>query len=116
MIGAGAPVFAVWGYVISKMKPDSKVGYQVTLNPLLLSPIIGEKIEVIDKAIDYLCKPDQRSRTKVNDGRRLLRLGEFDYQVVNGLKYASIKNEEQRRESNRAAQARFRARHHMNRK
>ena len=111
MIGVGAPVFAVWGYVIAKMKPDATVGYQVELNPKLLSFIIGEKKEVIEQALKVLCSPDKDSRTKEEQGRRLVKIGEFDYRVVNGLKYATIKNEEQRREKNREAQARFRANH-----
>lgn len=110
MIGAGAMVFAVWGYVIGKMKPDGKVGMQVRLNPKLLGPILGESPEEVEKAIDYLCQPDKHSTSKAEGGRRLVRLGEFDYRVVNGLKYRSIRNEEERREQNRSAQERFRLR------
>lgn len=108
MVGSGAVVFAVWGYVIAKMEPDRVVGAQVSLNAKLLEAIIGEPEAEITKAIAFLCSPDESSRTKAEDGRRLVRLGEFDYQVVNGAKYRAIRDDEKRREQNREAQARFR--------
>src|SRR5438552_8957888 len=108
MVGSGAVVFAVWGYVIAKMEPDRTVGAQVSLNARLLETIIVEPQSEIEKAIEFLCKPYPSSRTKKEDGRRLVRLGEFDYQVVNGAKYTAIRDEERRREQNRAAQARYR--------
>lgn len=108
MVGAGAVVFAVMGYVIAKQEPDKKVGSQVRLNPVLLSAILGEQVKDIEKAIKYLCSPDERSTTKEKAGRRLVKLGEFDYQVVNGAKYRAVRDEEARREQNRLAQERFR--------
>lgn len=101
MVGAGSPVFAVWGYVIANMKPDSEVGSQVELNPRLLAYILGDDEEVVQGAIDKLCAPDPESRTKEAEGRRLIRLGQFAYQVVNGPKYHAIKHAEQQRESAR---------------
>lgn len=108
MIGAGAVVFAVWGYVIAKMKPDTVVGAQVRLNPKLLGVILGEEEEKVEEAIKYLCEPDPKSTTKTAGGRRLIQLGEFDYQVVNGAKYRAIRNEEDRRLQNRIAQQKHR--------
>lgn len=108
MVGSGAVVFAVWGYVIAKMKPDKEVGAQVTLNARLLEAILGETEEKIQTAIEFLCAPDPRSRTKTEEGRRLVRLGEFDYRVVNGAKYRWIQDEDSRREQNRVAQAKHR--------
>lgn len=110
MIGSGAIVFAVWGYVIAKQKPDRTYGSQVCLNPKLLSPILGESEKDIVAAIQYLCSPDPQSRTKEHEGRRLIKLGEFDYQVVTGAKYRAIRSAEERRESNRIYQQRSRAR------
>ena len=108
MIGAGAHVFAVWDYCISCQKPDKVVGSQVELNAKMLAFVIGETEETIQKAIDYLCAPDPKSRTKRMDGRRLVKLGEYDYQVVNGAKYLAIRNQEDRREQNRLAKRRER--------
>lgn len=108
MVGAGAMVFAVMGYVIAKWKPDKEVGGQVRLNPALLGPILGESPASVQEAIDYLCKPDPKTSTPGEEGRRLVRIGQFDYRVVNAAKYHAMRNEEQRREQNRAAQERFR--------
>lgn len=110
MVGAGAVVFAVMGYVIAKQMPDKKVGSQVRLNPVLLAAILGEDTKAIEAAIEKLCAPDPKSTTKTNDGRRLVKLGEFDYQVVNGAKYRAIRDEETRQEQNRVAQRAFRER------
>lgn len=109
MFGAGPVVFAVWGYVISKAVPDKVVGAQVELNPDLLAAIIGTDRGEIAKAVEFLCSPDSKSRSKESEGRRLIRLGEFDYQVVNGRKYREIRDEEKRREQNRIAQDKFRS-------
>jgi hypothetical protein len=110
MVGSGALVFAVWGYVIANQKPDREVGAQVELNPRLLSAILGETVEDVVRAVEFLCAPDPESRSKEEGGRRLIRLGQFDYRVVNGKKYLAMRDEEARRESNRVAQAKSRAR------
>jgi hypothetical protein len=111
LAGSGAVVFAVMGYVIANARPDKVVGGQVELNPLILGTMLGEPQERIEKAIEFLCSPDPKSRTKKLDGRRLVKLSEFDYQVVNFDKYRKIKDEETRREQNRQAQAKFRQVH-----
>lgn len=108
MIGAGSAVFAVWGYVIANQRPDRTVGSQVELNPKLLAFILGEKEKVVEDAIAFLCAPDSKSRTKAEQGRRLVRLGEFTYRVVNGAKYLAIRDEEARRQQNREAKRRER--------
>jgi len=110
MVGAGAVVFAVMGYVIAKQVPSREVGSQVRLNPILLAAILGESPDEIKRAIEFLCSPDDRSTTKKEGGRRLKKLGEFDYQVINGAKYRAIRDEETRLEQNRDSQRRFRDR------
>lgn len=113
MVGAGSHVFAVMGYVISKQVPDREVGSQVDLNPELLAFVIGESPERIKQAIEFLCAPDPKSRTKKEDGRRLIRIGEYSYQVVNGAKYLAIRNDEDRRRQNREAKRRQRSKNHQ---
>lgn len=98
------------GYVIANFKLDSKVGAQVDLNPKLLAFIIGEKEADIEKGIEFLCSPDPKSRSPEEGGRRLVKLGQYSYQVVNGKKYTEIRNEENRREQNRASKQRQRER------
>lgn len=105
MMGAGPEVFAVWGYVIANTH-----GSQVELNPRLLSAVIGTSPETIQRAIDYLCAPDPNSRSKVEDGKRLIREGEFAYRVPNFEAYRAVRDEEDRRAYNRRKQAESRAR------
>ena len=96
MFGAGADVFAVWGYVIA-----NTVESTVELNPKLLSAILGTPIERVESAIEFLCSPDTASRNHEEDGRRLLKQGPFQYFVVSHKNYRAIKNEDDRREYNR---------------
>jgi len=109
MFGAGPVPFALMPYIIATARPDSKVGAQVELNPKLLAAIIGAPESEIQAGIDYLCSPDPDSRSTEEGGRRLVKLGPFDYRVVNYAKYRAIRDEEERRSQNRDAQARFRA-------
>ena len=109
MFGVGAIKHATWAYVIANWIPDKKMGAIVELNPRHVAACIGEDVEPIKAAIEWLCQPDGDSRTKLEEGRRLIRIGEFDYQVVNGEKYRQIRDEETRREQNRSAQATFRS-------
>ena len=108
MVGAGFGPYAVMGYVISNMRPDKVVGFQVELNVKLLATTFGESEKTVQDAIDYLCAPDENTRTPGDDGRRLVKVGTFAYRVVNGAHYNAIRNEEERREQNRLAQERHR--------
>lgn len=105
MIGAGPEVFAVWAYVIANTHHST-----VELNPVLLAHMIGAEPKAIEDAIAYLCAPDPSSRSKVAEGRRLIREGEFAYHVPNHEHYRSIRNEDERREYNRIKQAESRER------
>jgi hypothetical protein len=93
MVGAGTHVFAVWSYVIANTKSDG----HVELNATILAAILGDKSERMQEAIDYLCAPDPNSRTKDEQGRRLIKTGEFSYFVPNHKKYREMRNEEDRR-------------------
>jgi len=106
MMGAGSHVQIVMTYAIANA--DEK-GF-VELNPVLLSAMIGDPQERIREAIDYLCRPDPNSRTPDEEGRRLVREGQFLYRLVNYGKYREIRDKEARREQNREAKRRQRAR------
>ena len=110
LYGSGAVVFAVWGYVIACQVPDREHGSVVTLNARKLADTLGEEVGDVESAIEFLCRPDERSTTKEDEGRRLVKLGEFEYRVVNGAKYRAIRDEEERRRQSREAQRRLRAR------
>lgn len=110
MVGKGPLYYAIWGYVISHFLPDAKVGAQVELNAKVISFLIGGcSEEEVGGVIQQMCDPDPESRSGEMEGRKLVRLGPFDYQVVNGMKYRAIRNEEKRRQQNREAQERFRS-------
>ena len=96
MMAAGADVFAVWAYVIA----HGARGH-VELNADHLAVLIGATPERMRAAIDKLCEPDPRSRSTANEGRRLVRDGEYQYLVTNLEHYRRILNEEERREYNR---------------
>lgn len=108
MVGSGTHVFALMGYIIANQKPDPAVGGQVRLNAKVLATIFGDTEHRIQEAIDFLCAPDPKSTTPDEDGRRLVKIGQFDYRVVNAAKYLAIRNEEERREANRIRQANHR--------
>lgn len=105
MFGAGPDVFAVWAYVIANTKES-----QVELNPHLLAATLGTTRERVQAAIDFLCAPDEHSRSKCEEGRRLIREGEFAYRVPTFAAYRAIQNEDDRREYNRVKKAEQRAR------
>lgn len=110
MVGAGAVVFAVMGYVISTQSPWEDGEMRLELNPKLLGFILGESAESVGSAIDFLCAPDDQSRSKEEGGRRLVKEGEFLYRVVNGAKYRAMGDPARRREQNREAKRRERER------
>lgn len=110
MVGAGALVFALMGYVISHQEHGRNTGWVVRLNPILLGAILGEKPEDVTKAIGFLCQKDGRSTSKLEEGRRLVPLagGSMEYWVVNGDAYQGQVDYEKRLEQNRVAQERHR--------
>lgn len=95
MMGAGANVFAVWGYVVA-----NTIDEFVELNPRLLAAIIGATVEDMQSAIAVLCSPDPESRSDSEEGRRLVQSGRgpFSYRVVNHGLYNGIGNEQERRD------------------
>jgi hypothetical protein len=108
MIGKGSCFFAVWGYVLSHFVPDRDMGAQVELNPKLIAFVLGDEVKNVERVIREMCEPDSKSRSKEKQGKKLVKIGEYAYQVVNGEKYRAIRDEEKRREQNRTAQAKFR--------
>lgn len=111
LIGAGSVVFAVMGYVIANQKPEiggSGERLVVTLNPKLLGWILGDGEEEVSKAIRFLCREDSQSQSKIEKGKRLVKLNQFDYWVVNGRFYRQLGMEERRKEQNREAQRKYR--------
>jgi hypothetical protein len=109
MVGSGPYVFAVWPFVIANQKPDKEHGSVVELNPKLLAAIIGCEQGPIEEAIGFLCSPDEESRSEELEGRRLVKIGAFEYRVINGAKYRAIRDHETRKEQNRMAKRKERS-------
>lgn len=105
MYGRGAVVFAVWSYAIAHGKPDGSV----EINPRMLAATLGESLELVQSALQFLQATDPESRTKTEDGKRLIRESEYLYRIVNFQQYRNIRNDEERREYNRRKQAEHRA-------
>lgn len=113
MVGSGAVVFAVMGYVVAHQDYDRASGnWVVRLNPTLLGAVLGEKPDDVAGAIEFLCKPDVRSTSKLEGGRRLVPVapGAMEYRVVNGQEYQDRRDYEERKEQNRLAKQRQRER------
>lgn len=104
MMGAGPDVFAVWAYALA----NTGSTHQVELNPKLLCAVIGCRIERIEAAIEFLCAPDVKSKSKIEEGRRLVKVGEFEYFVPNHEAYTKIKDENGRRQYMRQYMAEYR--------
>ena len=104
MFGAGPSVFAVWGYVVAHVQFET-----VEINPDLLAAVLGDSLENIEKALQFLCAPDPESRTQIEQGRRLVREGQYLYRVPTARLYRSMRDEHDRRAYNRKKMAESRA-------
>jgi hypothetical protein len=94
MVGSGLAVFGVWGYVIANTRKDGTV----ELNPVVLAAILGCKAEEIEAAIAKLLEPDLKSRSRREDGRRLIQKGPYLYGVTTYEDYRAIRDDGDRRE------------------
>ena len=111
MRGAGAMMFAVWGYVLTHQQPNrERTHFTVELNAAIVAFLIGEKEEEVEETIKQCCEPDPHSRSQIEGGRKLLKLGAYLYEVVNGAYYDKLKREVDKRESDRVRQERHRSR------
>ena len=86
----------------------------VDVHPKAIAEEVGLTIEQVKAAIQELESPDIESRSPESEGRRIVLLDghrAWGWQIVNYVKYRTIKNEDDRREQNREAQARWRNKH-----
>lgn len=93
MVGSGPTVFALWSYVIASTKPPGLV----EINPVLVAAILGAPLQDVEAALDILQSPDARSRSKDADGRRLVKVSEFLYEVPTWRHYRESRNDEERK-------------------
>jgi hypothetical protein len=109
MVGKGAIVFALMGFVIARMqcswvgegRAKTVVEGTIRLNPQVLAAIFGESEEKIKEGIKVLTSPDPKTNLPGEEGRRLVPLGPFDYRVVNAAYYQNRKDKEAQREKTR---------------
>jgi hypothetical protein len=84
------------------------------IHPRAIAEETGLTVDQVRAALDVLESPDYESRSPEEQGRRIVRTDEhraWGWRIVNYVKYRNIKNEADRREQNRQAQARFRSKH-----
>lgn len=106
LYGSPPIIFAVWGYAIANAHPPGLV----ELNPKLLAGIFATSEAEIEATIATLCGPDPRSRTKDNEGRRLIRRGEYEYFVPTHERYRNYNQVETFRRNAALRAKRYRAR------
>jgi hypothetical protein len=81
-------------YAVSNAKPPDGV---VEINVELAAFQIGDSVERIQEALNYLLAPDPKSRSQEDDGRRMIRVGEYLYRLVNWKTYRDGTDYEARR-------------------
>ena len=97
MFGAGMHVFAVWNYIIANS--DAK-GY-AEINPRMIAATLGGTPTEVQSAIDYLSSSDENSRNPDEEGRRIVREGQFMYRIVSYMRYRDVRNAEAKKEYDR---------------
>lgn len=112
MFGAGLNVFAVWGYAIANARPPEG---DVELNPKLLSALLGGTEEDVKKAIEYLSQPDKDSRSPNHYGKRIIKISQFNYKLVNFVEHRAGAGEEERKRYHREKQRLYRSRLYVKR-
>jgi len=86
LYGAGMHVFAVWGWTLAHKDEGGKV----EINPQKVADELGGTAEQVQEALVYLTQPDPHSRSKKMGGRRLVKVSEFGYRVVNAEHYRRL--------------------------
>jgi len=117
MVGKGAIVFALMGFIIARMqcrwigegRAKTVVEGTVRLNPQVLATIFGEPTEKIEEGIKVLTSPDPATNLPDEEGRRLVQIGPFDYRVVNAAHYQNKRDEAEQREKTKERVAQWRA-------
>lgn len=94
MVGSGLNVFAVWGYVIANTRQDGTV----EINPPIVAAVLGCNVGEVTAALDVLTSPDPDSRSKKEEGRRLIQQAAFLYSVPTYADYRAIRDDDGRKE------------------
>jgi hypothetical protein len=107
LAGAGAEVFCLWPYAVTKMRRDREHGATVLLNPIVLAAVFGVDVEFVKRGIERLCDPDPHTKNGIGDeGRRLVHVVGYLYRVPTGAAYMAVRA----KDAHAAAQAKYRER------
>ena len=96
--------------MIAHQKPVGKERekFEVEVNAEIVGFLLGESAEDVGKTIEGFCEPDPHSRSEEKEGRKLIKTGQYSYEVVNGAKYDRMRRECDRREATRLRVSRWR--------
>lgn len=87
LYGAGPVVHSVFPNVLTRIYPTGRA----ILNPQKIADEIGGLTkEQVQEALDFLCGPDENSKSSAHNGARLLRVGPMEYEAVNFEHYQSL--------------------------
>jgi hypothetical protein len=92
MSGSGPQTFAVWVYILANADSEGCL----ELNPKIVAVAIGMPTDEVKAILEKLQQPDPESRSKDQDGKRLIKKGEFLYEIVNYKKYREIQTAQHR--------------------
>lgn len=106
MMGAGPVVFSVWPWVCAHAGATG----ELEINPRLVAAHIGATVDEVRDALEYLQQPDPESRSEALEGRRLVHVQAFTYQIVNHEHWRGKRSADERREYNRQKQREHRER------
>lgn len=105
LVGAGPVVFAVWDYMIAHAEDGT-----VDVNPALVAATIGKMTgEDVESAISFLAAPDPKSRSREENGARIVQVGPLQWRLVNWEFYRGLHRSESKRAQDRERQRRWRA-------
>ena len=93
----GADVFAVWPYILAH--GDKR--HFVEIDVGIIAFEIGMTEERVEAVVKYLAGPDDESRNKAHDGRRIVNVSGKVYRIVSGDEYQKIKTSDELLEYNR---------------
>lgn len=105
MVGAGLNVFALWGYIIANARKDGTV----ELNPPIIAATLGCPVGEVQAAIQTLTSPDPNSRSKKEEGRRIIQSAAFLYFIPTHADYQAIRDDAGRQEYMREYMREYRA-------
>lgn len=94
MRGCGSHVVSLMAYCIANAKPPSG---ELEINIEVVAFLIGDPVERMQAALDYLMSEDSTSRTPDENGRRLIKTGQYSYRLVNWLAHREGLDDEARR-------------------